>query len=160
LVSSESFACAATALDRRARRRAVRLGEVAPAVERARHARGELRIDRVEREHPVGPERVAGAVGAMEAGRVAEAERADQAARAVRVGEVEVGMREQPPDVLEHLAVVLGRARLQREPLVEDERIVAEHRVEALERRVGEHRARAHQREAARPGGRSCCRRP
>ena len=45
---------------------------------RARHARGDLRIQRVERDHLVGEEGVAAAVGGMEAHVIAVAERADQ----------------------------------------------------------------------------------
>src|SRR5882762_2136860 len=47
------------ARDRLARRAAVRLGELAPAVERAREARGDLRVDRVEFGDALGPEHVA-----------------------------------------------------------------------------------------------------
>ena len=57
---------------------------------------------RVELEHAVGPERVAGAVGAVERRRVAHAERADQAARAVRVARREVRVAQQLLDALEH----------------------------------------------------------
>ena len=145
LTSVESFGGRGDAGDGRARRLPIRLGELRPAVERARDLRCELRVEGVELEDAVGPERVAGAVGAVEAARVGEAERADHAARAVRVGDAEGRVAHQPLDALEHPVALLGRGRLQREPLVDDERIALEHRVEALEGGFGEARAREQQ---------------
>src|SRR5512139_88710 len=103
---------------------AVRLCESAPAVHHARQARGQLRVHRVELEQPVGPEHVARGVAAVEGTGVVHAQRVDQAARAVGVGQREVRMLEQRLGAREDLAVVLGRQRLQREPLVDDERLV------------------------------------
>src|ERR1700744_4259108 len=58
------------ARDRLARGAAVRLGQVAPAVERARETRGDLRVDGVELDDLLGPEHVALRVAAMECRRV------------------------------------------------------------------------------------------
>src|SRR4051812_17449781 len=75
--------------DRRSGGLPVRLGELRPAVERTRDLRRQLRVERIELEDPVGPYRVAGTVAAVEGPRVAETQRADHAARAVRVGDAE-----------------------------------------------------------------------
>ena len=91
-----------------------------PAAERRQHARGDLRIEPVERQQLVGDQRIAGAVGAMEACRVPR-ERADQRARPVRVLERERLVAEQPRDLLDGVGP-LG-LRLQREPLVDHQRI-------------------------------------
>jgi hypothetical protein len=45
---------------------AVGLGQARPAVQGAGQARGHLRVDGVELDHLLGPEHVAGAVGAVE----------------------------------------------------------------------------------------------
>ena len=69
-----------------ARPRGVRL-EHAPALERGEKPRGDLRILRIEREHGVDQEIVAGAVGAVELRLVRHRERADQRAHAIGIGE-------------------------------------------------------------------------
>ena len=56
-----------------------------PAAEGRQQTGGDLRVARIERQHLVGDQGVAGAVGAMEAGRVALGEGADQRAHPVRV---------------------------------------------------------------------------
>ena len=132
----DRFACCAS----------VRLGELAPAVGVARHARGELRVGRVELDHAVGPEHVAGRVGAVKGRRIVGAQRADQAARPVRVADREVGVLEQLFGACEHAAVQFRRARLQGEPGVDHERFAAEHRVELLQRAFSQCRVRIHQR--------------
>ena len=63
-----------------------------PGAEGRGQPRGGLRVDRVEPDQPVDDEAVAGAVGAVEAGRVAGGEAADQRAEAVGVLPVEVGV--------------------------------------------------------------------
>src|SRR5207253_6080964 len=68
---------AADALERGARVRLAPGVEFSPAIEAARHARSDLRVDRVERDHLLGEERVARAVGCVEAHLVA-AESADE----------------------------------------------------------------------------------
>ena len=81
------------------RRAAVGLGQHAPAVHHARQPRGHLRVQRVELEQPVGPEDVARGIAAVEGGRVADAQREDQAACAVRVLEREVRVLHQAADL-------------------------------------------------------------
>ena len=100
----------------RARRHVAR-----PVVQRARQAGGDLRVERVQRQHLIGPERVARAVRVVHAAGVVQAELEHQRAGAVRVAQGEGGMRHQ-------LARVLHRGRagrgLQREPLVDHQRVV------------------------------------
>ena len=57
----------------------------APPAERLGKARGDLRVELVERQDLIRNEAVAGAVGAMEAGRVALGKGADQRADPIRV---------------------------------------------------------------------------
>src|ERR1700761_7812724 len=71
--------------------------EAAPQLERAGEARGDLRIERIERDHLLGPERVAGAVFRVELRGIRAAETEDQRACAIRVLQVERGMRHEPP---------------------------------------------------------------
>ncbi len=63
----------------------------APGAERGRHARRQLRILRIEREDDVGDEVVAGAVGAIELGRIGLGKGADQSAHAVRLANERAG---------------------------------------------------------------------
>src|SRR5882762_9308665 len=67
----------ADALERRPGTRLAPAVELPPAVEAARHARRDLRVDGVERDHLLCEERVAGPVGCVEAHLVA-AESANQ----------------------------------------------------------------------------------
>src|ERR1700690_4541005 len=71
------------ALQRGLRLVAAALLQRAPAAERGGEPRRQLRIFRVEREHVVGGEKGAGAVGAVELGGVCLREGADQRAAAV-----------------------------------------------------------------------------
>ena len=104
-----------------------------PRAEADQQPRRGLRIALVETEHEIGEELVAGAIGAVELGLVGAGEGADQRADAVRIGQREGRMVEQRR--------APGRAspaparRLQRQPLVEDQRVVAVALVEGVERR-------------------------
>jgi len=71
------FPRARDALERDLHQRAAGRREAPPEIERARDRRGKLRVGRVERQHLVGDERVARAVGGVEARVVAQRERAD-----------------------------------------------------------------------------------
>src|SRR6185369_15768573 len=104
--------------DRLARGIAVGLREGAPAVQRAGQPRGELRVDRVDLDHAVGPEHIARSVAAVEGPGVLRAQREQQAARAVRVAQREVGMLRERAGAREHGAVALAGSGLEREPLV------------------------------------------
>ena len=85
-------------------------------------------LRRVERDDHLLEKRETRAVGAVEL-RVVGGESADQRPHAIRVGHRESAMAHQRPHAVERLA--LGDLRLQREPLVEDQRL---HRVAAAER--------------------------
>ena len=124
LTSRDRFGAAADAAARPRRARA------APARARARSERGDqprrdLRVLRVEREHRVGEEVVAGAVGAVELGLVRLREGADQRAHAVGIGEREGRMRgrarargraSRPPGsspaATSHLSMISGSAAI------------------------------------------------
>ena len=112
----------------------------------------------VEREHDVGEEVVAGAVGAVELGLVALREGADQRAHAVRDWSSEkAGCAVSARTRVERVG--LGDRGLQREPFVDDQRIVAIALVEIVERRLRAPARRAATASPAPPCGRSCCRR-
>ena len=70
--------------------------EFTPAVEGARHARGDLRIEGIDCDHLLGEELVAAAVGGVKA-HVVPAEAADERVDLVRVADIERRMREQLP---------------------------------------------------------------
>src|SRR5690606_37393972 len=91
--------------------------EARPVVQRARQPRGDLGIEGIERQHLLGPEVVALAVGPVHAAGVVHAELEDQRARAVRVAQGKGWMRHQRA----HLFDAAGRGNgLQGEPLVYD----------------------------------------
>src|SRR5215510_14244081 len=112
-------------------RAALRL-EHAPALERGEQPRCELRILGIEREHRVRDEVIAGAVGSVEFLLVRHRERADQGADAVGIREGEGRMRGERLDAIKRRR--LGYRGLQREPLVDDERIAGIAGVEIVER--------------------------
>jgi hypothetical protein len=110
-----------------------------PAVHHARDARGQRAVEAVDLAHRVGPQHVAGGVGAVEGGRVVDAEGQQQAARAVGVVELEVGVLEQLLDARERTSVgALWHPGLEREPFVEHQRLVPECRVEVRQCLVGQ----------------------
>ena len=80
------------ALDGGARGAAAGLRQAGPAIERARQAGGHLRVERIQRQHLLGPEGVARAVGAVEGGGVVHAVGEDQGAGAVGVFQAEVAV--------------------------------------------------------------------
>ena len=82
----------------------------------------------------VGDERVAGAIGAVEAGRIALRERADQGAHPVGIGQRERLVAEQTGDHVDGVRPL--RHGLQREPLVDHQGVVAPPGVEVGERLV------------------------
>ena len=124
--------------------RAPRLAEPPPQVERAGDRRRELRIDRVERAHLFGGERVAGGVGSVEARKVAQRECADQRAHAVRIARVEARVREERAHDAKR--VVARTLRLQLEPFVEHQRLVAPSGLEPREECIAHRRLRIAQR--------------
>ena len=77
---------------------------------RASEACGDLRIERVERDDLLGPERVAGAVGGVELRGIAAAEAENQRARAIRVFQRECRMLHQLAYDVDHLAIRRRRA--------------------------------------------------
>jgi hypothetical protein len=94
--------------DRLARGAAQRLGQLLPAVQRARQARGHLRVDAIELDHALAPEHVAGRVGAVEGAGVGAAVAEDHAARAVRVADVEVRVLHQLLHDRQDVAAAVG----------------------------------------------------
>ena len=105
--------------------------EFPPAVEGACHARGDLRIEGVDRGHLLGEEGVAAAVGGVKA-HVVAAEAADQRVDLVRIVDFERRVREQFP----HFGQRAGqaRARLHCQPLVHHQRFVLPFRIEGIQR--------------------------
>ena len=117
---------------------AVGLGQAAPAVECARQPCGQLRVEGVDLQHAQAPELVAGRVLAVKGRRVAAAVAEQQAACAVRVLQVEVGVRHQLAHQRQHMAVAVGRTGLQCEPFVEYQLVTLEHGVETLQCLAGQ----------------------
>ena len=70
----------------------------------------------------------------MEGRRVGAAVAEDDTARAVGVAQVEVGVFEQLAHSGQHVATPVGRTGLQGKPFVDDQRLVVEHGVKALQR--------------------------
>ena len=146
--------CAASAASISA---APRLGEALPQVERAGDRRGELRVRGVERQHLVRGERVAAPSRAWKRAKLRSAnaptsERTRLGLRALKRGCASSAFTR---------ASVSGARlrRLEREPLVEHERLVAPPRLEAREQRVALGRRRRPSARPARRSCRSCCRR-
>src|SRR5689334_14379447 len=80
------------------------------------------RLASSERQHRVDDEIITRAVGAVEFLLVAESKGMDQGTHAIGIGEREAAVRGQCLDAVERRR--LRNARLQREPLVDDQRIV------------------------------------
>src|SRR5262245_61724171 len=98
--------------------------ERAPALERGEQPRRHLRVLAVERDHRVGYEVVAAAVGVVELGLVRLRERPDQGAQPVRVAERERRMRREVAHALQRRG--FRDLCLEREPLVDHQGIVRE----------------------------------
>ena len=100
-----------------------------PVIQRAHQACGDLRVERVERDHLLRPEGIAAAVRGVELRRVAVAETENQAARAVGVLQREGRVGHQ----LAHGFHIGGVGHgLQAEPFVDDQRLVLEILIETV----------------------------
>src|SRR5262249_17525882 len=103
-----------------------------PALERRQQPRRDLRILGIERQHRVHDEVVASAVGAVELLLVRQRKRVDQGAYAIGIGKREGGMVGERLDAVERRG--FRNSGLQREPLVDDQRIVGIAGVKIVER--------------------------
>jgi hypothetical protein len=104
LVSRESGLVRGDAIELGAHGLAARGLEAPPLVEGRDHARAELRVERVDVEHPLGEERVRASVAGVEARRVRVREGPQERAHAIGVAQSEVGVRAERDHALESAA--------------------------------------------------------